>query len=70
LGRVAVQSPDDLAAGHLMRFYRSTAEAFPVERFPAVFGPYRRNTFARQLARVSAWLGAFALLGALIAWRL
>ena len=53
-----------------MRFYRSTAEAFPVERFPALFGPYRRDTFARQLARVAAWLGAFALMGALIAWRL
>lgn len=48
------------------RHFRSTREAFPVERFPAVFGPYRRPTFARQLARVIAWLGAFAFVGALI----
>ena len=54
----------------MSRYYRSTREAFPCERFPATFGPYRRNTFARQLARVSAWLGAFALMGVLIAWRL
>ena len=53
-----------------MRYARSTREAFPVERFPAMFGPYRRDTFARQLARVSAWLGAFAFIGVLIAWRL
>jgi len=52
------------------RHPRSLAEAFPCERFPATFGPYRRNTFARQLARVSVWLGAFAFIGALIAWRL
>lgn len=25
-----------------MRFYRSTREAFACERFPALFGPYRR----------------------------
>ena len=54
----------------MTRHYRSTREAFPVERFPAVFGPYRRNTFARQAARVTAWLGAFALMGVLIAWRM
>lgn len=52
------------------RYFRSTREAFPCERFPATFGPYRRNTVGRQLARVSGWLGAFALLGALIAWRM
>ncbi len=54
----------------MSRHYRSTREAFPVERFPACFGPYSRPTFARQLARVVAWLGAFALMGALIAWRM
>lgn len=54
----------------MARHFRSTREAFPVERFPACFGPYTRNTFSRQLARVSAWLGAFAFIGALIAWRL
>lgn len=52
------------------RFPRSTREAFTYERFPATEGPYRRNTFARQLARVSVWLGAFALMGVLIAWRI
>ena len=50
------------------RYYRSTREAFPCERFPATFGPYRRSTFARQLARVAVWAGAFILMGALIAW--
>ena len=50
----------------MARFYRSTAEAFPVERFPALYGPYRRDTFTRQLARVVVWLAAFATVGALI----
>ncbi len=54
----------------MSRYYRSTREAFPVERFPALSGPYRRPTFRRQLARVVAWLAAFALMGALIAWRM
>lgn len=54
----------------MARFYRSTAEAFPCERFPAVFGPYRRDTFTRQLLRAVVCLGSFALIGALIAWRL
>lgn len=53
----------------MARFYRSTREAFPCERFPATEGPYRRNTFARQLVRVSVWLCAFAFIGAVIAWR-
>lgn len=48
------------------RFPRSTREAFPCERFPATEGPYRRQTFARQAARVAVWLGAFAFVGALI----
>lgn len=48
------------------RYYRSTREAFPVERFPAVFGPYTRPTFVRRAARVALWLGAFAFVGALI----
>lgn len=53
----------------ITKTYRSTREAFPVERFPALFGPYRRTTFARQLARVAAWFGAFAAIGVLLAWR-
>lgn len=54
----------------MARFYRSTAEAFPCERFPAVFGPYRRDTFTRQLLRAVVCLGSFALIGVLIAWRM
>lgn len=50
----------------MTRHYRSTREAFPVERFPACFGPYSRPTFLRQAARVAVWLGAFATVGALI----
>lgn len=52
-----------------MRYARSTREAFPVERFPACFGPYSRPTFLRQAARVFAWLAAFAFIGALIGVR-
>jgi len=52
------------------RFYRSTREAFPVERFPAVFGPYRKRSSAlAELAQAAAALALFALLGVLIAWR-
>lgn len=29
----------------MARHYRSTREAFPCERFPALFGPYRRSRF-------------------------
>ena len=54
----------------MARYYRSTREAFAHERFPAMSGPYRRDTFARQLARLIVWLGAFALMGVLIAWRM
>lgn len=50
----------------MTRFHRTTREAFPVERFPAMFGPYSRPTFARQAARVCAWLAAFAFVGALM----
>ena len=53
----------------MARYYRSTREAFPVERFPALSGPYRRSTFARQLARVCVWLAAFATVGAVIGAR-
>lgn len=52
------------------RFPRTLADAYPCERHVALTGPYSRPTFARQLARVSAWLGAFAFIGVLIAWRL
>lgn len=49
-----------------MRYARSTREAFPCERFPALFGPYRRDTFISQLLRTAAVLGLFAFIGALI----
>lgn len=52
------------------RFYRSTREAFPVERFPCFFGPYQRSTPIRQALRVFAWLCAFAFIGVLMAWRI
>lgn len=51
----------------MARFYRSTAEAFPCERFPAVFGPYRReSSFLRQALAAVCVLGLFAFIGALI----
>jgi len=34
----------------MSRFYRSTREAFPVERFPAVFGPYGRPVTGEKVA--------------------
>lgn len=50
-----------------MRYARSTREAFPCERFPAVFGPYRRRSgFIAQALRTAAVLGLFAFIGALI----
>ncbi len=48
--------------------YRSTREAFPVERFPALFGPYRRDTFSRCLLRMCAWAVVCAGFGAALAW--
>lgn len=54
----------------MARFYRSTREAFPCERFPATFGPYRRDTFGRRLARVIVWAVAFLGIGGLMAWRM
>lgn len=51
------------------RFCRSTREAFPAERYPAVFGPYRAP--ARWLLPLGylCLFGLFALLGVLLAWR-
>jgi hypothetical protein len=48
------------------RHFRSTREAFPVERFPALFGPYKRPRFSSLLIRAAALLMLFASLGALI----
>jgi hypothetical protein len=52
------------------RFYRSTREAFPCERYPALFGPYRRDTFTRRIARGLAWFVSFAAIGLILAWRM
>jgi hypothetical protein len=52
------------------RFPRSTREAFPCERFPAMFGPYKRDTFTRQLARALVWFVSFAAIGLILAWRM
>ena len=48
------------------RFPRSLSDAYACERHVALTGPYRRDTFTRQLARVCVWLAAFATVGALI----
>jgi hypothetical protein len=49
------------------RYYRSTRAAFPSERFPACFGPYRRESgFIRQAIGTVCVLGLFAIIGALI----
>lgn len=45
----------------MSRFYRSTREAFPVERFPAVFGPYSRPNGEKVLGAVLVIVGAIAL---------
>lgn len=49
------------------RFYRSTRETFPCERFPATFGPYRRPSFVRHAVALVAVLALFATIGALMA---
>ena len=53
----------------MTRYYRSTREAFPAERYPAVFGPYSRPSFASALWRFTALMCLFAAIGALIGWR-
>ena len=53
------------------KFYRSTREAFAVERFPAVFGPYRRPLLERWSVALG-WICLVGLLigiGVLLAWR-
>ena len=50
-----------------VRYARSTREAFPCERFPACFGPYRRESgFIRQAIGTVCVLGLFCFIGALI----
>lgn len=53
------------------RHPRSLAEAFPDERSPAAFGPYRAP-WLQRVWPVVAWLALAALfagLGVLLAWR-
>lgn len=65
MGCVAGQHADDMDCA--MRYARSTREAFASERFPAVFGPYRReSSFIGQAIRCAALLGLFAFIGTLI----
>lgn len=53
----------------MSRFYRSTRDAFPAERYPAVFGPYRQP--GRWLLPLGYFclFGLFALMGVLLAIR-
>lgn len=48
------------------RYPRSLADAFACERHVALSGPYRRDTFTRQLLRAAVCLGSFIAIGALI----
>lgn len=48
------------------RYPRTLADAYPCERHVALTGPYSRPTFIRQAACVVVWLGAFAIVGAMI----
>jgi hypothetical protein len=50
------------------RFYRSVREAFPAERHPALFGPYRRigGRFWPALTFIAS-LGLWAAIGVLLA---
>jgi hypothetical protein len=52
------------------RFPRSTREAFPCERFPAI--EFYRRPWAERFSRLLGWLttfGLLAFLGVLFAWR-
>lgn len=48
------------------RYPRTLADAYPCERHVALTGPYRRDTFTRQLLRAAVCLGSFIAIGALI----
>lgn len=50
-----------------LRHFRTTREAFPIERAPATFGPYRQEP--GPIGRALRWfalLALFAAIGALI----
>jgi hypothetical protein len=53
----------------MSRFYRSTRMAFPCERFPAVFGPYRSKSPIRQALEIFAVLALFAIIGVILGAR-
>lgn len=51
------------------RFYRSTREAFPVERFPALSGPYHRPRLGAALLKAATFVLLLASIGVMFAWR-
>jgi len=54
----------------MSRFHRTTREAFPVERFPAI-EVYRGGWLARwgHVAATVATLALLAAIGVMLAWR-
>lgn len=66
-GAVSAVGSDGLGVNHTTRrFPRSTREAFEVERYPALTGPYSRPSFSSVFWRFAALLCLFAAIGALI----
>jgi len=53
----------------MSRFARSTREAFPCERYPAVFGPYSRPPMWRAVVGFLAFFALIAGLGVIATWR-
>lgn len=53
----------------MSRFARSTREAFPCERYPAIFGPYKRPSMWGAVLGFLAFFGLIAALGVLATWR-
>jgi hypothetical protein len=52
-----------------VRFYRSTREAFPSERFHSIFGPYRPPLRFWRVFSYFCLFALFALFGVLLAYR-
>lgn len=53
----------------MSRYFRSTREAFPVERFPALFGPYRRPSLGAAMLKGATFVLLLASIGVMFAWR-
>lgn len=51
------------------RFPRSTREAFPAERYPAVEGPYRPGAWWLRAVGWVVTLALLATIGVMLAWR-